>query len=81
MKNRNYVAPWEDPPVAKILNRRDTIDYIGGEKILRILEDEYHLKPFEKRHKMTLYWREDVDNVLLYFKSGIHTESEVSITA
>jgi len=79
MKNRTYVAPWEHSPIAKILNRRDTIAYVGGERILQILEVEYHLKPFEKRHKMTLYWREDIDKVLLYFKSGIHIESEEPI--
>jgi hypothetical protein len=60
-----------------ILNRTKAIHRSGGLKIFQMVSSKYNLKPFYKEHKMTLYWREDLDRALLFFKKGISTQSEI----
>jgi hypothetical protein len=59
-----------------ILNRKKAILRSGGFKIFKMVSLKYNLTPFYKEHKMTLYWRKDLDQALLFFKNGISTQSE-----
>jgi hypothetical protein len=59
-----------------VLNRKKAIHRSGGLKIFQMVSSKYNLTPFYKEHKMTLYWREDVDRALLFFKNGISIQSE-----
>lgn len=60
MKQPAYTRPWETPPVPKFFNREDTLDFVGGRKILEILHTEFGLKPCRKQHRLTLYSTEEV---------------------
>ncbi len=73
MKNL-FINDKNDHPL--ILNRKKAIDRSGGLKIFQMVSSKYNLTPFYKEHKMTLYWREDVDRALLFFKKGISLQSE-----
>jgi hypothetical protein len=72
--NKKTIENKNDDPL--VLNRTKAIHRSGGLKIFQIASSKYNLKPFYKEHKMTLYWREDVDRALLFFKKGISLQSE-----
>ena len=59
-----------------ILNRKQAILRSGSKTIFTIVTDMYKLTPFYKEHKMTLYWREDVDRALFFFKNRISLHSK-----
>ena len=59
-----------------ILNRQQAIIRSGSKTIFKIVTAMYNLTPFHKSHKMTLYWREDVDRALLFFKNRIALHSD-----
>jgi hypothetical protein len=60
-----------------ILNRKQAILRSGSKTIFLIVTDMYNLTPFHRSHKMTLYWREDVDRALLFYKNRIFIPSEI----
>ena len=68
MKNVIFNAETDN---AKIINRKKAIQISGGSKIFEIICYKYNLEPFYKAHKMTLYWREDIDRALIFFKNGM----------
>ena len=59
-----------------IFNRKQAIQRSGGKTVFTKVADLYNLQPFFKSHKMTLYWREDVDRALLFFRNRISPQSE-----
>ncbi len=67
MKNILFNAEIDD---ARIINRKKAIQISGGSKIFEIICFKYKLEPFYKAHKMTLYWREDIERALIFFKNG-----------
>lgn len=58
-----------------ILNRKQAIHRSGGKTVFMLVTDKYKVTPFYKAHKMTLYWREDLDRALLFFKNRIAQQS------
>lgn len=59
-----------------ILNKKQAVHRSGGKTVFTIVTDKYEVKPFYKSHKMTLYWREDLDRALLFFKNRISPQSK-----
>jgi hypothetical protein len=60
-----------------ILNRKQAILRSGSKTIFTLVTDMYNLTPFHKSHKMTLYWREDLDRALLFYKNRISIPSAI----
>jgi hypothetical protein len=60
-----------------ILNRKQAILRSGSKTIFTLVTDMYNLAPFHKSHKMTLYWREDLDRALLFYKNRISIPSAI----
>lgn len=58
-----------------ILNRKQAVHRSGGKTVFTMVTDKYNVRPFYKGHKMTLYWRQDLDRALLFFKNRISTQS------
>jgi len=77
MKNISDNDKNDDP---LILNRKKAIHRSGSLKIFEMVTAEYKVEPFYKEHKMTLYWREDLDRALLFFKNKISTSSINSLS-
>jgi hypothetical protein len=71
MKNRNNDG--NDP---LILNKKQAVHRSGGKTVFTMVTDKYEVRPFYKGHKMTLYWREDLDRALLFFKNRISPQPE-----
>jgi hypothetical protein len=64
---------YENEPL--ILNRKQAIHRSGSRTVFTMVSNMYNITPFYKSHKMTLYWREDVDRALLFFKNRISPQS------
>jgi hypothetical protein len=60
-----------------IFNRKQAIHRSGGKTVFTMVTDKYNVIPFYKSHKMTLYWREDLDRALLFFKNRISPQSGI----
>ena len=60
-----------------ILNRKQAILRSGSKTIFTLVTDMYNLTPFHKSHKMTLYWREDLDRALLFYKNRFSIPSAI----
>jgi hypothetical protein len=69
---KNYKITAIEPLV---LNRKQAIHRSGSKTVFTMVSNMYNLIPFYKSHKMTLYWREDVDRALLFFKNRISQQS------
>jgi hypothetical protein len=53
--------PWDKPPIPKFLNRKDTILFVGGKSILKILQDDYGLAACYKKHRQTLFATKSIE--------------------
>jgi hypothetical protein len=71
-----YISTNDKNDDPLVLNRKKAIHRSGGLKIFQMVSSKYNLTPFYKEHKMTLYWREDVDRALFFLKNGISIQSE-----
>ncbi len=49
---------------ARLLRLPDAIAYVGAEVILRELEKHAGLKPYERRNKLTVYDRLEIDQAI-----------------
>jgi len=58
-------------PFPRYLNRVQVIEYLGKEKILRILEEEYGLKPCDKTHKGTFYPSKLVEDLCILWENNL----------
>ena len=73
-----YISANDKNDGPLMLNRTKARHRSGGLKIFQIVSSKYNLTPVYKEHKMTLYWREDLDRALLFFKNGVSLQSETS---
>jgi hypothetical protein len=71
----NIINDFEIEPL--ILNRKQAILRSGSKTIFTIVTEMYNLTPFHRSHKMTLYWREDLDRALLFYKNRISIPSAI----
>lgn len=53
------------------INRKQAINLSGGQKAFHIITHKYNVKPIIHEHKLTLYWREDIERACLFFKNAV----------
>jgi len=52
-------------------NRKALIEYLGSSKLLKLLQQDYGLKPIIKTHKMTCYSAKHVEDACIMLERGI----------
>jgi hypothetical protein len=57
------------PP--RYLNQKEVIDYLGFEKVFRILVEEYGLKPIRQEHKCNVYCFKQVEEKCIQFEHSL----------
>jgi hypothetical protein len=58
-------------PLPRFPNRKSVIDYLGSAKLLKLLQQDYGLKPIIKSHKMTCYSAKHVEDACIMLEKGI----------